>query len=152
MSAFLAACSGDESPRATDSIFDGYSSDLVQEVLDNPGVQGNVQRMHEDERDRVWQANVNAFDLCRKTYGAYRQWLQTGQQPEVPEWELPAAPEPEFHKFADIDMRHVERLFHTNDPAELREYLVGEGACGSLVPVEPGDVSGPKIADAVRDE
>jgi len=65
---------------------------------------------------------------------------------------MPVPDQPVEPSNATTVMAHetITRALESGDPQPLRQFLVGEGTCGQWIPAEPGDVSGPTIADEVQ--
>lgn len=143
-----AGCSGP--PPEDAQLFQGLDPVVVQEVLDNPVHERDISALPESTRDRGWQYTVAEMDACRDLHAAYQEWLRTGEQPKLPAWDVPQAPEPGYLELAQSAEKVMRAAYEGGDPAEVVTYLTAEGSCGTWVPAKPGDVKGPTIAKTVK--
>jgi hypothetical protein len=142
----------DDSPdlSADSAIFEGLDPAVVQEVLDSPVAFGKVQQMEEDTQASMAQGIVRNFVQCRGAYSAYRSWLTTATAPAVPALSDPTAPVEPSNEATERAQVVIAAAIRSGEPAQLRDFLVGEARCGEWIPVVPGEPAGDTIADAVE--
>lgn len=153
-SAVLAGCGDDESLALdpADQAFAGIDKAIVTEVLENPEAAENIGLSATDgQAQSMAQGIALNFITCRAAGDAYRSWVMTGETPTtvtVPHVEHPIDP---GHQAVEDFVQAVNTATASGDPATLRANLSGPGSCGSWIPAEPGDVSGPTIEDTLED-
>ncbi|WP_431836137.1 hypothetical protein [Cellulomonas sp. Y8] len=145
----LTSC-GQSEPSEDSTVFDGLDSSVVREVMDSPVAWGKVLQEEEQTRDSMAQGIVRNFIQCRSAFDAYRSWVTTGAAPDAPT--LPEATHPiEPANTAIVQAQeYIEAAIDSGEPAQLRDFLVGEATCGEWIPVEEGRPDGPTIEDAVE--
>lgn len=143
----LAGCSGSVELTAESSVFDGLDPDVVSEVFANPVMR---EKIDSDARP-AWmaQTRVISFVQCRDVYRVLTEWLRTGEPPPLAPLNLPDNPEPTIAEAFTGEYQRYEGALASGDPKVLRDQITLLGSCGPEVPVEPGDVSGPTIREAL---
>lgn len=145
----LAGC-GAPDLSAESAVFEGLDTAVVQEVLDNPEAFGKVKQMEEGVQASMAQGIVRNFIQCRAAYSAYESWLTTGVAPTPPPVSTPTQPVEPSNETTDRAQAYIEAGIASGDPAQLRDFLVGDARCGEWIPADPGDPSGDTIAVRVK--
>lgn len=138
-------------PTADADVFEGLDPATVAEVIDDPVAWGKVLDEDDPTRTSMAQGIVRNFLQCRGAYEAYRTWVVDGTTPDVPEPSRPTRPIEPAQAAIARSQTFIEDAIASGDPAQLRDFLVGEARCGEWIPVTAGDRDGPTIAEAVRD-
>lgn len=134
-------------PSADADYFAGLDSTVVAEVLANPVVQERVGHEPREQKETRLQGIVINFIVCRDLYRVYQAWITNGDLPEPNPLPVPDDPRADWPS----EFSGVLDAARSGDPELLRTVLTVESSCGAWIPLTPGDISGPTIADAVRD-
>lgn len=134
---------------ADDDAFEGLDPEVVTEVMANPVAWGKVQSEEDETRASMAQGIVRNFVQCRGAFDAYRSWVTTGTTPEVPALDAVAHPLEPATSAIENAQAYIADAIASGEPAQLKDFLVGEARCGEWIPVEPGRPDGPTIEDAV---
>lgn len=152
--ATLMGCGSEDAalPPAGSSIFDGLNAQVVTEVLANPDAASKITDEDSAEAQAsMAQGIVINFIVCRQVAADYRSWLTTGARPALARLPTPSHPQQPSYGDWQLGRTHLQGLFDSGDPAQVRNYLTGESSCGHWIPAKPGDVSGPTIEDSLKD-
>lgn len=150
LTATLASCAGTgPSLDAGSDTFEGLDPEVVAEVMANPVAWGKVQEEEEQTRASMAQGIVRNFIQCRAAFDAYRSWVTTGTTPEVPVLSVAVHPLEPATDAIENAQAYIEDAIASGEPAQLKNFLVGEARCGEWIPVEPGRPDGPTIEDAL---
>ena len=144
---FLVGCASDDVFDPNARHFVGLDPAVVAEVLSNPVEHSRIEGKSSDSKNLA-QVRVIHFIMCRDVLRVYQEWLKTGYVTELRELPKPTYKEEGFYTW-DYDYEKFEKVLATGSIDELREQLTQELSCGRSVPHQPGDISGPTIADIV---
>jgi hypothetical protein len=137
-------------PKPTDPVFAGLDQSVVVEVLANPQAQQNTAILPVSQRNAMWQGMVENFVMCRQVLDVYQSWTATGTAPSDPlPITTPQHPAASFPAVVNA-YRFYDSEIASGDPSRLRNDLLNHSGCGVWVPANPGDSTGPTIADIVR--
>ena len=143
----VAGCTGDDVFDPDARHFDGLDPAVVAEVLSNPVERSRIERESSDQKNLA-QVRVINFIMCRDVLRVYQEWLKTGYVTELRDLPAPTYEEEGFYTW-DYDYESYKNILATGSIEELRKSLTQEPSCGRSVPHQPGDISGPTIADVV---
>lgn len=149
----LTACGGgdDGSEASPDApFFAGLDRAVVEEVLENPRAQANVEILEAQDRPGMWQGMAVNFSFCRDVLEVYEKWRDSGDTPRrLAALDKPDTPE---SSYADMvkTLEFYEGEVRSGDISSLRSLLLNESGCGVWIPARAGDADGPTIADQVR--
>lgn len=146
----LSSCTTSPAITADNPIFTGIDPATVQEVLASEAVKSRLVGDSDEQRQMRLQGTAANFVLCRQAYDAYRSWLTTGTPPRLPapiNFEHPIQPAVQQYV---LDRKEFTAHLESGEISALRSHLVNETGCGAWIPVNPGEQTGPTIADAVR--
>lgn len=144
---FLVGCASDDVFDPEARHFVGLDPAVVAEVLSNPVERSRIERESPDQKNLA-QVRVINFIMCRDVLRVYQEWLKTGYVNELRDLPAPTYEEEGFYTW-DYDYESYKNILETGSIDELRESLTQEPSCGRSVPYQPGDISGPTIADIV---
>jgi hypothetical protein len=134
---------------ASEPAFAGLDAAVVAEVLGSPAARTNVAGDDPAVAASRYQGMVRNFTACRDALTVYQEWVATGVAPL-----LPVQPAPDNPAASDKAMKQViarlEREAASGDISLLRAELTNDSGCGAWIPAEPGNASGPTIADVVN--
>lgn len=139
-------------PSASDPIFAGLPSAVVAEVLRNPAAQANIDMpISAEDRNSLWQGMVENFVMCRQLLHVYTSWRATGM-PSTADFAIPKPTHPLQPSYGDLTRLYPFYASHMK-PGHIQDLahdLTNDSGCGKWVPATPGDITGPTIADVVR--
>lgn len=145
---FLVGCASNNVLDPDAEHFAGLDPAVVAEVLSNPVERSRIERKSSDSQKNLAQVRVIAFIMCRDVLRVYQEWLNNGYAPNLREQPTPTYEEEGDYTW-DYDYENFEKSIASSNIEELRARLTQEGSCGRSVPHQPGDISGPTIADVV---
>ena len=128
--------------------FVGLDPAVVAEILSNPVERSRIESKPSDSQKNLAQVRVIAFIMCRDGLRVYQEWLNIGYANALREQPTPTYEERGDYTW-DYDYENFEQSIASGNIEELRDRLTQEGSCGRSVPHQPGDISGPTIADIV---
>jgi hypothetical protein len=149
----LVGCSHSSDPvTAGASYFAGLDPAVVREVLTNPDAMGKVDAEPSPTRASLAQGIVENFIECRAEYTALRDWVTTGTKPVLAAMPKPTSPVQPSYDDVKAQHQRVAAAIDAGDPSPLRVDLTDvDGGCGVWIPEKAGDITGPTIADAVKE-
>lgn len=144
----LGACARSD-PSVNDPIYEGFDQSVVAETLTIPHLQAVLSQTEGDETLDYQQGFVFGIIDCRNAFVSYKAWLTTGTPGAFPTVKLPPSMRDIPKRDTEFRRKVVSSAISSGDPAQLKARLAGDGTCGEFVPVQPGDINGPTIEDAV---
>lgn len=129
--------------------FEGLDPMVVAEVLANPIERSRIEKRASDAQKNLAQVRVISFILCRDAFRVYQEWQTTGYPSDLRIPPTPTYEEPGWYTWK-YDNENITKSIKTGNIEELRHRLTENGSCAQGVPAQPGDFSGPTIADVVQ--
>lgn len=146
---FIIGCAQDNVFASDAKHFEGLDTTVVAEVLANPIERSRIEKRASDAQKNLAQVRVISFIMCRDALRVYQEWLTTGFPPD-----LRIPPTPTYEESGRYTWKYenenITQSIKTGNIDELRSRLTENGSCAQSVPAQPGDFSGPTIADVVQ--
>lgn len=128
--------------------YDGLPTELVQEVLNSPGITERSSDRSDEQLADGLQLQIFLTGYCRELYSEYQGWTLRGESPQLPAIPTPDNPGVHFLHTLEIWHEDTEESIRSGDPEKLKEELLMLGGCRDFT-VEPAAQNGETIADAL---
>ena len=146
---FIIGCAQDNVFASDAKHFEGLDPIVVAEVLANPIERSRIETKASNAQKNLAQVRVISFIMCRDALRVYQEWLTTGFPSDLRIPPTPTYEEPGWYTWK-YDNENIIKSIKTGSIEELRNRLTENGSCAQGVPAQPGDFSGPTIADVVQ--
>lgn len=147
----LAGCSSQTGINVPPEVVAGLDPQVVREVLTNPGAVETIELAPGDEyRHGYIQGITINFIVCRDALRVLETWRSTGQRADLAPLPVPDYPVETAYKAWQENYAVLQGTLASGEIDRLVKWIADPAGCGSTVPAQPGELSGPTVAERAR--